>query len=275
MGQGFRLVFIDVCVWASMTASLSESPLMATENLLSYYNFQDETQTQDELLDRWLRSYPERWVRLALIEALYQGRYKSISVELLLEMWQRRGQPIYHFNGEFAALVCHNVPQTFVSLKHPKAQSDASQQPMLPTPLKQAQEVSAGTVQPQGTPRPGPALQDDTSSIDAIPAMTLASAAATEQDLRLESVQPVPSPDIEEPELAPQATVQLALDDASQEDWLTAELEMTAVENVQAFVKQVSQQTDATTSPIHYFTPVAQDSTGLYSRLAAIANTRA
>lgn len=49
--------------------------------------------------------YSPDWVRLAVIEAIYQGRYKLVSVEYILQLWQRRGKPICHFNREFEAIV--------------------------------------------------------------------------------------------------------------------------------------------------------------------------
>ena len=100
-----------------MTEPTSDAAaIKAIEKLLAYYNFQDEVQTREQLLDRWLRSYPLSWVRLALIEALYQGRYKGASVEYLLKLWRRRGQPLHHFSRDFERLVSHNCPKTFLSL---------------------------------------------------------------------------------------------------------------------------------------------------------------
>jgi hypothetical protein len=83
--------------------------------LLSYYSLEPERYpqplTKSKVLGRWLRTYPEQWVRWALIESLYQGRYKTYSVEQILAMWYRRGQPTYHFNHEFETMICHNVPR--------------------------------------------------------------------------------------------------------------------------------------------------------------------
>ena len=59
----------------------------------------------EELVRAWLHNYKSSWVRLAVIEALYQGRYKAVSVEQILATWNRRGFPKSHFNGEFERLV--------------------------------------------------------------------------------------------------------------------------------------------------------------------------
>ncbi|MFM7787038.1 MAG: hypothetical protein ACKO90_02315, partial [Microcystis panniformis] len=54
-----------------------------------------------ELIERWLPTYSLNWIRMAILEALYQGRYKVISVEEILKIWHRRGHPTFHFTGEF------------------------------------------------------------------------------------------------------------------------------------------------------------------------------
>ncbi len=86
-----------------------------TFDLLTYYSFDadhyPQTPTKVKVLDHWLRTYPESWVHLALIESLYQGRYKVFCVEQLLAHWHRRGHPVYHFNHEFEDLVCNDVPR--------------------------------------------------------------------------------------------------------------------------------------------------------------------
>lgn len=79
--------------------------------LLIHYSFDLGGHTASELIDRWLNDYPANWVRFAVIEALYQGRYKAISVEQILAFWNRRGQALYHFNHEFERLICNKFPQ--------------------------------------------------------------------------------------------------------------------------------------------------------------------
>ncbi|AKE66293.1 hypothetical protein MYAER_3965 [Microcystis aeruginosa NIES-2549] len=65
-----------------------------------------------ELIERWLPIYSLNWIRMAILEALYQGRYKVISVEEILKIWHRRGHPTFHFTGEFERLVCKNLPDS-------------------------------------------------------------------------------------------------------------------------------------------------------------------
>lgn len=83
----------------------------AAERLLLQYGFDLAGDDSEALFDQWLRVYPPRWIRLAIIEALYQGRYKAISVEQLLVFWLRRGEAQTHFNSEFEAMICRNLPR--------------------------------------------------------------------------------------------------------------------------------------------------------------------
>lgn len=57
------------------------------------------------LVKKWLVNYPALWIRAAVTEALYQGRYKPFSVEQILAFWQRRGKAISHFNKEFETII--------------------------------------------------------------------------------------------------------------------------------------------------------------------------
>jgi hypothetical protein len=105
-----------------------------TFDLLAYYSFDadrfPQAPTKIKVLDCWLKTYPESWVRLALIESLYQGRYKVFCVEQLLAHWHRRGYPVFHFNHEFEDLVCHDVPRNM-------GQSEISTQTIIPSPSMQ------------------------------------------------------------------------------------------------------------------------------------------
>jgi hypothetical protein len=82
-------------------------------DLLTHYSFDLGNHTITQLIDLWLQEYPAAWVRLAVIEALYQGRYKAISVQQILQFWHRRGLPLHHFNGDFDRLICHKIPRNF------------------------------------------------------------------------------------------------------------------------------------------------------------------
>ncbi|HEY9641701.1 MAG TPA: hypothetical protein V6C57_14535 [Coleofasciculaceae cyanobacterium] len=74
-------------------------------DLLTRFSFDLNGLDIDRLVNVWLCQYPANWVRFSLIEALYQGRYKAVSVEQILRFWHRRGRPIYHFNHEFERII--------------------------------------------------------------------------------------------------------------------------------------------------------------------------
>lgn len=93
------------------TAQENEPAAAAAALLLANYSFDVGGYRASELVERWIGHYPANWVRLAVIEALYQGRYKAVSVEQILVIWLRRNQPLYHFKYEFERLVCSKLPK--------------------------------------------------------------------------------------------------------------------------------------------------------------------
>ncbi|NER38548.1 MAG: hypothetical protein F6J93_32120 [Oscillatoria sp. SIO1A7] len=95
-----------------MTQGGKESDAAYAAALLFHYNFERGGYTAEELIAEWRKDYPTPWLRWAVIEALYQGRYKAISVKHILCTWRRRGQPRYHFNLEFETLVCGSLPKS-------------------------------------------------------------------------------------------------------------------------------------------------------------------
>lgn len=74
-------------------------------DLLTCYSFDLSGYTVDRLAEYWLQNYPADWIRLAIVEALYQGRYKAVSVEQILHLWRRRGKPLHHFSPDFERII--------------------------------------------------------------------------------------------------------------------------------------------------------------------------
>ncbi|OUL21456.1 hypothetical protein BV378_26830 [Nostoc sp. RF31YmG] len=87
--------------------------------LLTHYSFDLSGYSVSELIRRWKHHYPLEWIHIAVIEALYQGRYKAVSVQQILNFWQRRGQATYHFNMEFERLICSKFPESLTSISTP------------------------------------------------------------------------------------------------------------------------------------------------------------
>ncbi|HEY9803935.1 MAG TPA: hypothetical protein V6D25_26590 [Leptolyngbyaceae cyanobacterium] len=102
-----------------MSTSVPNTYAKLAKALLIHYSFDLSGYSADELVNRWQKHYPSHWLHLAVIEALYQGRYKGISVQQILAFWQRRGQEIYHFNMEFERLICSKFPETLTAMAAP------------------------------------------------------------------------------------------------------------------------------------------------------------
>ncbi|MEC4805783.1 MAG: hypothetical protein SAJ12_12170 [Jaaginema sp. PMC 1079.18] len=93
-----------------MNESIIQAAIAQTVALMHYYGFDLRGYTTVEQIAIWLDKYSAIWIRLATVEALYQGRYKTISVEQILLFWRRRGRPTHHFNHEFESLICRELP---------------------------------------------------------------------------------------------------------------------------------------------------------------------
>lgn len=74
--------------------------------LLEGYHFELGNHDAPQWVSLWLEFYRPAWIRDAVIESLYQGRYKAFSVRQILELWERRGDPIRHTTHDFEVTVC-------------------------------------------------------------------------------------------------------------------------------------------------------------------------
>lgn len=86
--------------------------ILQTVSLLTAYCFDLRGMAPKQVINGWLKDFSALWIRLAVIEALYLGRYKAVSVEHLLEFWHKKGQPNFHFSAEFERLVSENLPRS-------------------------------------------------------------------------------------------------------------------------------------------------------------------
>ena len=92
--------------------------------LLIHYSFDLGGYTAQQLIDHWLKDFSANWICSAVIESLYQGRYKAVSVEQILAFWRRRNLASYHFNHEFERLICGNLPQMPIGESDPADRFD-------------------------------------------------------------------------------------------------------------------------------------------------------
>ena len=106
-----------------MIEQKKDSVVAQTLALLIHYGFEMRGYTTEELVEQWLKKYQPIWVRLAVIEALYLGRYKAVSVEQILSFWSRRGTPSYHFNHDFERLICRKLPRHLADIASSEAES--------------------------------------------------------------------------------------------------------------------------------------------------------
>jgi hypothetical protein len=88
---------------------MKKDPKLATWILLASYSFDQSGNEVEQLINSWLNTYPGKWIIAAVVEAIYQGRYKVSSVSKILESWATRGYPIHHFDHEFADIVCKKL----------------------------------------------------------------------------------------------------------------------------------------------------------------------
>jgi hypothetical protein len=100
----------------SMTKQKLKSEIIYITAMLIHYGFDLEGNHPQTLINKWIKEYEPHWIRYALLEALYQGRYKAISVEQLLWGWKRRGRTVYHFNREFERLICRKFPDSLTDM---------------------------------------------------------------------------------------------------------------------------------------------------------------
>jgi hypothetical protein len=114
--------------------SATHSAISHAVDLMRHYSFELDTCGLEQQMAAWLKMYPPSWISLAVVEALYQGRYKVVSVEQILQIWQRREQPLCHYTLEFERLVRSKISS-----------------PIAPDPLPAEPETQAESLLPQPT----------------------------------------------------------------------------------------------------------------------------
>ncbi|MBE9031966.1 hypothetical protein IQ266_19705 [filamentous cyanobacterium LEGE 11480] len=107
----------------SATKAVDPNQLLYAEDLLHYYKFALDGRSSQEILQQWAAEYPVDWIRQAIVEALYQGRYKTVSVDQILQIWQRRQQAQPRFDEDFEQMIRKRLPQ---NLAHRPAESTSA-----------------------------------------------------------------------------------------------------------------------------------------------------
>lgn len=107
-----------------MTEVTKDLALAQTISLMNSYTFDTNGDTTENLIQQWLENYDSDWIYLATIEALYQGRYKAISIEQIMEVWSRIGKPNTHFSGDFRRVISRKLPRHLAVEKDNKFSSE-------------------------------------------------------------------------------------------------------------------------------------------------------
>lgn len=100
--------------------------------LLADYSFETGSDDLNLLIAEWLQHADLPLIHQAIIEALYQGRYKVVSVGQILNFWRRRGAPLRHYNREFESIIMgpNNLPDFSASAEESTPQPSDTQPPL-------------------------------------------------------------------------------------------------------------------------------------------------
>lgn len=108
------MIYQTLPAWTNTQPNPESLTKRDAEALLQHYSFDLGNRPLQVLLAEWQALFSLDWIRLAVIEALYLGLYKAVSVEQILRQWVRRNQPATHFSYEFEHLVCDRFPRTLL-----------------------------------------------------------------------------------------------------------------------------------------------------------------
>lgn len=142
-----------------------------TIELMNSYGLDLHGYTTKGIISHWLNTYHANWIRLATIEALYLGRYKAISIEQILSVWVRVGNPNPHFSHEFERLICRKLPRNSTDLPDTTSVTPSLEEKILAekiAALSKNKAIAAEIVSPQ------PQIQPD-EEIESNPENTLKS----------------------------------------------------------------------------------------------------
>jgi hypothetical protein len=140
--------------------------------LLAEYSFDVESFQAEAVVADWLQYFEPAWVSQAITEALYQGRYKIVSVDHILQLWQRRGHPVRHFNREFESIV---LGQTLLCPSFHRETSVT--EPKVTTPRVTEPNISSAQV--SYLPEPATAAGDRAEAVEVADQEDWLTAAAT------------------------------------------------------------------------------------------------
>lgn len=265
-------------------ASLWHETATQVVDLLIHYSFDLGGNNARQLVDRWQSTYSPTWIRWAVIEALYQGRYKAVSVEQILQLWQRRQQPRYHFNYEFERLVCNKFPRNLSQSSRAKFPPDTTILPDLPAPSRAVSSAPKVSNPPISEPPPWAELaeqiqqEEPVKPVESIEVLLPAPAtlAATAKPIAPLNVDHIEAPEILLNRVAKlqagvealieQATSSLNASNEAMKTKLQAEEAKNKIDNSEAPPVELPEEVHP---PIHQFMPTATEPE-FHSKLKAV-----
>jgi hypothetical protein len=116
----------------NLLIEMRKDPTESTSALLRYYSFDLGNYSAEQIVKELMKNYPTKWVVAAVIESIYQGRYKITSINNILLNWHLNGHPQHHFDVEFADLICSNLSSKAAEKSKAALDSRQKKQTVLP-----------------------------------------------------------------------------------------------------------------------------------------------
>ncbi len=108
--------------------------------VVDLYGLELDEHQVDTITLAWLKTYDRDWIIKAIVESLYRGRYKIVSVDKILQDWHRLGQPRYNFTPEYEREILQTLPDlsnlTEISAADISPRSTPNDQANQPAPFK-------------------------------------------------------------------------------------------------------------------------------------------
>ncbi len=229
-----------------MTHPARDPAILDAVALLNGYGFDLDGFAADYLVSYWAVNHPAHWIRGAIVEALYQGRYRAVSVGQILAVWRRRGQPIPHYTPDFERVVSGRFGGFAVA---PAANRPADVPASASAPSPPVAEL-APAEQAEGATKDAAATQDAGPGSEAIAPLSESEQPQTE----------APAEDSGNPEASPQSS-EAAADQPRLE----------AAEEDDSFVWWG--RGSAAQNPIHQYVPIIPriEASAFYAKLRAVA----
>ncbi|MEO1069456.1 MAG: hypothetical protein AAFW95_10110, partial [Cyanobacteria bacterium J06638_6] len=167
--------------------------------------FDVDDYSAEAVIAGWLEQFGSVWVSHAITEALYQGRYKVVSIDHILKLWQRRGNPIRHFNREFESIILGQAllypasngegsqdaaPASQTDPSPPATLAASQTEPPAANPVNKAAIAASPSQDLSSIPNPEPPLTDPDLKSEKIPNFRPLTSAPDSTELQTDEIRP-------------------------------------------------------------------------------------